>query len=233
MRISRGLIIIIFSIIFLLTAVVIFLYDQGFFPEEWLAGFFKENKTIQAPISRGENEITVEEQIETATYESPAGFAFDYNKNFILDEHPEDTVNYANIDLTIPNKRGIINITVNDTKFKDINEWVVNDKLAASGSQLDTQIAGLAAKKVILPDSGGQVLAAFIDADQVLYLISMKPEKEDKFWSKNLEIILSSFALIPFEGEEEGSSRLLETGSAGSSKSDEEGAIYLPEEVIE
>jgi hypothetical protein len=232
-KISKASIILILSFLFLLISGGVFLYDQGVLPESWFKGLFFKDETSQPPVDRGEDKLTVEEPIETERHQNPAGFAFDYNKELKLDDHPEDTVNYANIDLTAPNKKGLINITVNDTKYKDINDWVVNDKLASTGSQLDTQIAGLLAKKVILKDNNGEILAGFIDSDQVLYLITMKPEKEEKFWSKNLDLILDSFTLVPFEGEEEDSLRLMETQTTNGLAKDEEKAVYMPEEVIE
>ena len=160
-----------------------------------------------------------EEKIETLGWKDPAGFSFSYNKEFKIDNHPEDEINYANLDLASPDHQGLINITVSDS----------SDQIE-TGNSLDTQVANLAAKKVLLPEG---TVTVFSDSDKVTYKIKMDPQADKDFWNRNYDLILSSFKLIPIEGESEDSARLQTSQSSDEQTGGEEGAIVEDEEVVE
>ncbi len=132
-------------------------------------------------------------------WQDPAGFAFEYPTQVEINTHPEDETNYAYLELTAKDRDGKITIICNDSKYKDIEEWLEQDELVKEGSGLDTTVASMAAKKVAVEN---KELTAFIDWDQVIYFV----EKDDggvEFWKPVYNKILSSFRLIPLEGESE------------------------------
>ena len=137
---------------------------------------------------------------EWTEWQDPAGFAFEYPKTVELDSHPADETNYAFLELTAKDKAGKITITVNDSQYTDVDEWLENDELAKTGSSLETEIASTSARKVALEK--GREVAAFIDWDQVIYLVDCQAEDQD-FWQSVYQHILSSFKLIPLEDESE------------------------------
>jgi hypothetical protein len=131
-------------------------------------------------------------------WEDPAGFSFEYPKEFKLDPHPEDETSYAHLEITSPNQPGNITITVNDADYPDIESWMSEDELVKDGSGLDTKVASMAAKKVALGKN--REITAFIDWDQVVYLVDATGENRD-YWKPIYNHILDSFKLTPLEGE--------------------------------
>lgn len=228
MKIPKPVIFIVLTLLLATVAGVAFLWGQGVIE---LPFGKKGDKSVSSlgPIIE-EEEIG---EISTTKWEDPAGFAFDYNQEFKIDDNPDDEINYANLDMTTEDKDGVINITVNDTEYEDVQEWVDEDDAVSGGSVLDTEIGGLQGKKVVLPGSSGEIISAIIDADQVIYLISLKTSDEEKYWQKNYETILSSFEMVPFEGEEEDSARFLEIETGTGEDFGGEDAVWLEEEVIQ
>ena len=135
---------------------------------------------------------------EWQQWEDPAGFSFEYPKELKLNPHQEDKTSYAHLELTSPNQPGNITITVNDTDYPDIESWMSQDELVKEGSGLDTQVASMAAKKVALDND--REVTAFIDWDQVIYLVEATGENQ-QYWQAIYRHILDSFKLIPLEGE--------------------------------
>lgn len=226
-KISKKLFLVLLGIFLLILALGSALLEWGnldWIKLDWLKG----KKTDSSAKVEKEAEP---EKIETADWQDPAGFSFSYNKILKIDDHPENEVNYAYLELTAPDKKGTIKIMVNDSEYSDLAEWFQNDKNVKDGNAIDTNIAGLPAKKVSLSGTEPKIVTAFMDADQVIYLIELKSEDEERFWQPNYDLILSSFKLIPLEGEQEGSLRLLEIEVG-----EEEGGgevIVEEEEVIE
>jgi len=172
------------------------------------------------------------DSIEAEQWEDPAGFSFSYNKLMEVNDNPEDEINYANLQLQMADRSGEITIIVNDTDYADIDEWSESDETVVGGSVLDTKVAGLSAKKISLPGNQ-KVISGFIDADGVLYLIGLDLGKDSSFWQRNYELILSSFELVPLEGEAEDSLRLIETDAGSGAEGFDGEVIYEAEEVIE
>jgi len=132
-------------------------------------------------------------------WQDPAGFAFEYPTQVEIKTHPEDENNYAYLELTAEARKGRVTIICNDSQYKDIEEWLEKDELVKAGSGLDTTVASMAAKKVAV---GEKELTAFVDWDQVIYFIE-KDDEGDEFWKPVYNRILSSFRLVPLEGESE------------------------------
>ena len=225
MKIKRWMVIVILAVFLLIIGFFLSVYF-GYLDLAWF-GF---DRKIQSPAGQAEPEE--EEKIEAKEWEDPAGFTFSYNKLMEINDNPEDEINYANLQLQMTDRSGEITITVNDTDYADINEWPESDEAVAGGSVLDTKVAGLSAKKISLPGNQ-RVITGFIDADKVLYLIGLDLGKDSSFWQKNYDLVLSSFEMIPLEGEAEDSLRLIETDMGGRDDSFGGEVIYEAEEIIE
>jgi hypothetical protein len=166
-------------------------------------------------------------KIETADWEDPAGFSFSFDKSFKVDSHPDDEINYSNLTFTKEGDSGVVQITVSDFKYKNLDDWLVKDTQAKLGAGLDTQISGINAKKVAI---GNGLLLGLVDSDNVGYFLRLKPGSDETYWQKTFNIILDSFKFIPYEGEAEDSSRL---DAVSDENNSDDNAIYEPEEVIE
>jgi len=147
-----------------------------------------------------ERPMLQEEEFVLTSWEDPAGFSFDYPEILEIDLHEEDETNYAHLELTREDKEGRILIIANDSDYATLEEWLEEDKEVKDGISLDTEIAGVKAKRVA--SGGGKEITALIDLDQVIYQIIKEPEGEDS-WQQIYRIILYSFELIPLEGESE------------------------------
>jgi len=170
-------------------------------------------------------------KIETADWDDPAGFSFSFDKSFKVDSHPDDEVNYSNLTFTKEGDSGVVQITVSDFKYKNLDDWLVKDTQAKLGAGLDTQVSGINAKKVAI---GNGILLGLVDSDNVGYFLQLKPGSDEAYWQKAFNIILDSFKFTPYEGESSDSLRLqesLEDSDAGFGADDN--VIYESEEVIE
>lgn len=147
-----------------------------------------------------EKPMVKEEEFVLTSWEDPAGFSFDYPEILEIDIHEEDEVNYAHLELTREGSEGRILIIANDSDYATLGEWLEEDKEVKGDSSLDTEVAGVKAKRVASGE--GKEITALIDLDQVIYQIIKEPEGEDS-WQQIYRIILDSFELIPLEGESE------------------------------
>jgi hypothetical protein len=138
---------------------------------------------------------------EWSLWEDNAGFAFEYPRELEVDTHPEDESNYSFLTLTSKKKEGKIDIICNDTQYKDINEWLAEDSLVKEGNGLETKVASLSAQRVAL--GNGREITAFIDWDEVIYVIDKSSERDLDYWNAIYSHLLGSFKLIPLEGESE------------------------------
>jgi len=171
-------------------------------------------------------------KIDTVDWEDPAGFSFSFDKSFKVDSHPDDEVNYSNLTFTKEGDSGIVQITVSDFKYKNLDDWLAKDTEAKLGAGLDTQISGINAKKVAI---GNGLLLGLVDSDNVGYFLRLKPGSDEAYWQKSFNIILDSFKFTPYEGESSDSQRLqesFENSDAGVSGADDN-VIYEPEEIIQ
>ena len=158
-------------------------------------------------------------------WEDEAGFAFEYPEAVSVDVHPEDEINYANLELTKEGKPGKIVILCKDSTYSDIDDWLENDELVKGANALDTQVASISGKKAAL--ANGREITGFIDWDEVIYTIELDSQDED-YWKQVYTHILDTFELIPLEGEsQEEFSQWLD--GFDTSKAD----IVEPVEVIE
>lgn len=171
-------------------------------------GFFFLNKRRSSGSPLGSSEEIKESEklvfeFELADWEDPAGFSFSYPKELKIDPHEEDEVNYANLEITNEKQSGKILIIVNDATHTTIEDWLEKDELAQGGNALDATVAEVKGKKVAFSD--GKIITAFIDPDQVIYLLQKEAADDKDYWSQAYQVVLDSFELIPLEGESEAS----------------------------
>lgn len=159
--------------------------------------FIKPKKAL-SPVGEGKK-VKKEFNFDYTEWQDPAGFAFEYPEGIKIDDHPEDEVNYAYLELTSDAKLGKIKILCNDSQYSDIETWSQEDSFVRDSSSLDTEVASISAKKVAL--GSDRELVAFIDWDEVIYTIEI--ESKESYWQEIYNHILSSFKLVPLEGESE------------------------------
>lgn len=136
-----------------------------------------------------------------ALWEDAAGFSFEYPRGLEIDVHSDDDINYSFLTLTSKEREGKIDIICNDSQYQTIEEWAEEDSLVKAGNALETEVASISGQRVAL--GGGREITAFIDWDEVIYVFDKTPEKELDFWNEIYARIISSFKLIPLEGESE------------------------------
>lgn len=131
---------------------------------------------------------------ETATWNDPAQFSFQYPKSVSLNSHDEDQENYAHIELTSSAYDGNLIVWVKDTTFDTIDNWVKQGKIA---NAIDSNIAGEPAKKVL---TTGDTSKLTISAIHGGYLYQIETNSADSpvqtgndYWNKTLDTVLSSF----------------------------------------
>ncbi|MBU0618737.1 hypothetical protein KKD62_00715 [Patescibacteria group bacterium] len=163
--------------------------------------FKPEKNQLIKPIGQQEKTAPKKFTFELIDWEDPAGFAFSYPQQLKLDPHEEDKINYSHLELSSDQYPGRIIIMVNDAKYPTIEDWLANEPTVQNGNALDTQVAEVTAKRIALPE--GQEITAFIDLDQVIYLIQKEAADEIEFWGAVYKAILDSFKLTPLEGESE------------------------------
>lgn len=188
------------KIVVVLLAILVILGVLGFVFKDELLNFFSKPSFPLADSQDSKEEQKEEFHFEWTEWQDSAGFSFKYPEDIEIDSHPEDETNYARLELIKSDRKGRIIIAVNDAEYGDIDEWLEKDELVKDGSGLGTEVASMSAKKVALED--GREIAAFIDWDQVIYVVDSQTEKED-YWKEVYAKILSSFKLIPLEGESE------------------------------
>jgi hypothetical protein len=145
MSIKRRFII---SIIIIISVIGVIIYSSG-----------KKNVTKDETVQTSPTPTTV----SLALWTDPAGFSFQYPDGTKIDQHPEDSINYANLTLTL-SAGDTLNIVMSDNTFKNLDTW------AGQSSAIDTTIGGKTAKKII---KDGVTTIACID-NEVLVTITGK-----------------------------------------------------------
>ncbi|PIU73586.1 hypothetical protein COS78_01440, partial [Candidatus Shapirobacteria bacterium CG06_land_8_20_14_3_00_40_12] len=106
------------------------------------------------------------------TWSDPAGFSFEYSEGVAVNNHPEDTKNYANLTLTSASSE-IMQITMSDNTFKSLDAWV------GKNSAIDTTLGDKAAKKIIVDN---QTTLACIDGDVLVTISGKDPSQIIDSW---------------------------------------------------
>lgn len=169
--------------------------------------WFKSRQTTSEVISPAQQQtsevIPTQAEAKLLTWNDPAGFTFQYDSKLKIDNHPEDQVNYANLEIKQLGKEGKIIVMAADTKYTDLNDWVKKDKIFKDGSFVNTTLGAKEAKKVSIANSKRVVVGTINDA--ILFTIELDPTitttvvPEESFyqnWEKSFEEIVSSFKFV-------------------------------------
>lgn len=163
--------------------------------------FVLKNRGLVSPVGKGATVVTPSPTPSLMSWEDPAGFRFQYPAGVTMDTHPEDTQNYAHIELTSPTHPGKLIVWVKDPPLDkagnpmvDVGKWVSTQKRFAAGTILDTTLGGQEAKKVRLTSPDELITASVYDD----LLVTIEASLEDlPFWSGLHEAISTSFAFVP------------------------------------
>lgn len=161
----------------------------------WWLGRQKTTTEVQtpAPVQGGET-IPVAGKEKVLVWNDPAGFSFEYPNGVSIDNHPEDKVNYANLDLTVKGIDGKILVLVSDTNEKTIDNWVKKDKRSQlTGGSVPITLGGKPARKLTFADDG-TILIAAID-EEVLFTLELSANKAE-IVEKIFNQIISSFKFV-------------------------------------
>ena len=184
--------------------------------------YFSRNVQTSPPVTPGGQESTESLEIpsQTKTWTDQAGFTFEYSSALRIDNHPEDKVNYANIEMTLDGINGRILIMASDTTYQTIDSWAAKDpqaKLAGGGTQ--TTLGGKAARKLIYTETNITKIAA-VD-EMILFSLDLEPDQEGEM-QKYYDQIVASFTFVyPTQAQS--------STTGGGSSSD----IIEEEEIIE
>jgi len=126
--------------------------------------------------------------VKLLTWKDPAGFTFKYPEGLSVNSHPEDNVNYANLEFTSPSQPGKITVLASDTKYSSLAKWLSADKTLASGAVSDLKLGDLPAKK-ITTDSA--TVIATID-DGILFTLNSL-SATDSALTTTFDTIFSTF----------------------------------------
>ena len=159
--------------------------------------------------------------IALQTYESEAGFSFDYPKTVEINEDKKDTTSYANLLVTSPEFPGSISFQATDTKLKSAEAWFTQNKID-TGDAEEIPFGDIEATQVTT--SGGIVTASY---DQgALFTIHVNWKDQEVFWQKVYSTLVSTFQ---FTTPEEDTAPA--PASSGGSTGDD--IIFEGEEIIE
>ncbi|MDO8503398.1 MAG: hypothetical protein Q7S60_01780 [bacterium] len=151
------------------------------------------------------------------TYTDTSGFSFKHPESIVVaDKTPNGDAYYTLLSLTSEAKKdGSLTITIMDTNFKTLDDWLAKDSTAPSGATLAGAISlgGISAKQYT---KSGKLWTIAIDKG-ILYLI--EGPKDGDYWDKVQDLAASSFTTAKPE--------------ASKSAPSDSGAIYEEEEVIE
>lgn len=186
--------------------------------------FLMEKKSLVSIISPLSNQITPTVTQILKTWEDPAGFKFSYPEGISINDHQEDTENYAHLELTNSFYPGRILIWMKDKTNNTLEEWVL--KQTGEPQVFDSELAGQSAKKLAFTSPKKLIIAAF--DQEVLILIEVYPENE--WWTKTYEQILDSFELTSLLGKDKVKSR---APGAWQGQTGDSGIIDEGEEVVE
>lgn len=170
------------------------------FGNDLIALIKPEKKSVSLKTTKPENPSEEAVNLDLVTWKDEAGFSFQYPKGTEINTHPEDQVNYANLELTYPDKKGKIIILCRDSLYQNLDDWLKKDETVKLGSSLNTKIASQSAKRIALGEN--REMSGFIDGDSVLYTID-KQSAGEVFWDQAYTAIVMSFKLTPLAGESE------------------------------
>lgn len=133
-------------------------------------------------------------------WKDPLGFEFSYPKNLKIDPHEEDMDNYAHVELSSDEKEGRIVVWSKDLLYQDLDDYLVNDEEASGASVMETKLAKVPAKKLLLKGENGNKIITAAIYDELLFLIEADLDRE-KYWEKIYDKVLTTFTFGTVAGK--------------------------------
>ncbi len=132
-----------------------------------------------------------------ATWTDEAGFSIQYPKNLSVNQHIDDNVNYAHLELTNSDRPGKIIVWVKDVPsgVTDLSSWVASDPTYTKASVIDTTLGGQPAKK-ILATAPVKMYTVGTISDNLLFYVE-GTLTDDAYWRAVEDGIVGSFAFTP------------------------------------
>jgi len=191
------------------------------------AGYIYFSNTKEKPLLKplvSTTEISPTPKVTMTDYKDPLGFSLSYPSNFSVNTHPEDQENYADVELSAVDKTQNIKLLVSDTKYSDISTWALNDSTVKEGTNIDSKLGNLDAKKVYLAKSNKIIMGAIWDG--MLFTTEITPA-DNEASLKTVASVLSTLT-IPETANYTNGVTSTTTGPADTSGSDDSG-----DEVVE
>ncbi len=127
--------------------------------------------------------------VENIKYQNEAGFSFEHPSDVTVKENELDATTYADLVLSSETD-GSIDITIVDTKLKDLAAWKKQNKVPESMKAEDVQLGDLTASQETL-NTGKTTLTAI--GQGVLYTITVNPDDNFEYWQRVYEVVVSSW----------------------------------------
>ena len=161
-------------------------------------------------------------------YADPAGFSFSYPDNVSIanriSENEDSAVDpdaYADLQLFSKDKSGSINLRIEDTKFKTLEDWKKDNGIAEEVQGSEKMLGQLKASEFKTSD---RLFLTSIDQG-VLFTVEM-PLVEQGFWNEVYNKVVSGFVFEVPEVE-------VASSGGGAAVSSGEEIIFEGEEVVE
>lgn len=155
-------------------------------------------KTI-SPISKPQENQTIPVSLEQPSrtlkvYTDDSGFSFKYPDDVqVSTKDINDTITYADLELTSNQTKGSILIKIADTKLKSVDDWFKESKLiSAMTNKKEIKISDITGSQVQVDN---KLLAAVLNQD-ILFTIEVDSQNQ-KYWLNVYGTILSSFNFVP------------------------------------
>ncbi len=181
--------------------------------------FFPSKSSLSSPSTNTqEQKINVEPSKTVKAYADPTGFTFSYPDNLsLLPNELKDANTYADIQLTAKGVEGSLHLTISDSKFKSLEEWIKSTD--SKEKPQEVQLGNLKAKEIVSTDSSSGASKLMLGAldSGVLFNIEIPLGANKVFWMSVYSSVLKDFAFttpveatasqgssddISFEGEE-------------------------------
>lgn len=177
---------------------------------------------VVSPLSLQASVSATPIQEELTTWEDPSEFSFVYPKGLKLNQHDEDKINYAHLELTSDTHPGRIIFWAKDTNEISIDNWA--KKNDAKGA-LDTTLGDEKAKKILITDPSQKIITSALHNG---YLYQAEGEMGDDYWKKVYGDVLASYKFTSTKP-----SKNTESVDDSSTSSDDSQSSYDEEETIQ
>ncbi len=153
------------------------------------------------------------------TYADSSGFTFNYPEDVALTKQEiNDTITYANLELTSTKAPGKISVNIQDSNVTSIDQWLAkNTQASVSATAKEVKLGDLSAREIKVEDT---LVTAALDKG-ILFTIKIDPQSEKDYWFAVYNTILSSFSFAAPQA------------AAPASDSGGGNDVFLEEDVVE